>query len=222
MDAFKEFEVYATITGYNYCPGARRLMEDEKIILCPEPNNEYDKFAISVYCETGRNGYIANSEKTIRKGTLSAKRLVELIDGTARAEIVEGGYYEAICRVYDIYDMDKMILKAYKYYNEMDYANALVLFLKIYEKYDSVLLMQYISDCYIKQEKYLESLEFSRHALKAEGDNKISLMMYANALHKLGKYAEAIEPYEKILEQTENEIVKSALEECMRRCENDE
>ncbi len=221
MNVFKEFEVYATITGFNHYPNAKRLIEGDKIKLCREAENEYDNSAIAVYSEFGKIGYIANNEKTVRKGTMSATGLSELLDGIATAEIVEGGYYEAICKIHDVYDMDKMILKACELYNQGEYADAAVLFFKICEKYNSLLLMQYTADCLIKLDRYDESLAFSVRAIEMEKDNKTSLMMYATALHKLGRYQEAKEAYKNLLEFTENELVKKAFDECMGLSENE-
>ncbi len=214
MEHSKEFDVFVTVTGFNHCPNAKRLLEGDKVILCREYENEFDKCAISVYSEFGKVGYVANKEKTIRKGTLGATQLAEIMGNTATACVIEGGYYEAVCQVLDVFDVDKMILKALGFYNEGEYSRALPLLLKIGEKYESLLLMQYTADCFIKLGKYKESLKFAERAVNLEKNNKISLMMYATALHKLEKYNEAIAIYSKILEITENETVKQALAEC--------
>ena len=46
--------------------------------------------------------------------------------------------------------------------------------------------------------------------------------MYATALHKLGKYTEAIEEYNKILSLSENKLVRDALNECIMLSSNEE
>lgn len=220
MSSSEEFDVFITVTGFNHYPNAKRLFDGDEVTLCREIENEFDKSAISVYSEFGKIGYVANSDKTIRKGTISATQLATIMDSTATAKVIEGGYYEAICRVVDVFDVDKMILKASGFYNAGEYSQALPLFLRICEKYDSLLLMQYTADCLVKLGKYKESLNFSEKAIKLEENNKISLMMYATALHKLEKYNEAIEIYSKILAITENEKVRQALSECRQQLNN--
>ena len=222
MKTFDEFDVFVTVTGFNHYPNAKRLLEGDKVMLCREPENEFDKSAVSVYSEFGKIGYVANSEKTVRKGTISADRLVELIADTQEAVVTEGGYYEAICKVIDVYDIDKMIIKACNFYNEGEYESAKPLFLKIGDKYHSLLLTQYIADCFLKTGNYEDALEYSKRALELEENNKISLMMYATALHKLGKYTEAIEEYNKILSLSENKLVRDALNECIMLSSNEE
>ncbi len=221
MKQIDEFDVYITVTGFNLCPNAKRLLEGDKVTLYREPENQYDNSAISVYSEFGKNGYVANSEKTVRKGTLSARHLNELIDNGAAAVVVEGGYYEAICKVLDVYDIDKMILKACDFFNKGEYKDAIPLFLRICEKHNSVMLMQYTADCFIKTEEYEKSLEYLKRALEFEPDNKTSLMMYATALHKLGKYSDAVEIYMEILKLAENNKVKEALNECIKLSQNE-
>ncbi len=216
MRISEEFDVFITVTGFNHCPEAKRLLDGDKVTLFCEPENQADKHAISVYSEFGKVGYVANSIKTIRKGTLSATQLSAIMEKTATAEVIEGGYYEAICRVLDVFDVDKMILKASGFYNSGEYKAALPLFLKICEKYDSLLLMQYTADCFIKLERYEESLEFSKRAIQLELNNKTSLMMYATALHRLEMYEEAIRIYSNILEMVENDKVRQALAECQK------
>ncbi len=208
------FDIFITVTGFNHCPNAKRLLEGDRVTLRREPENQFDKYAIAVYGEFGQVGYVANSEKTLRKGTMSATQLAAIMDSPATARVVEGGYYEAICRIENLFDIDKMILKACQLYNAGEYSEALPLFLKICEKYESVLLMQYTSDCLIKLERCNEALGFAEKAIRLEENNKTSLMMYGTALHKLKRYNEAINIYSKILELTDNEKVKEALNQC--------
>ncbi len=214
MEKFDNFDIIATITGQRNYPNCRRLVEGEEVILIREPENSFDKFAIAVYGEYGKIGYIANNSKTVRKGTMSASKLCEFLDGSARAVVIEGTYTDAICRLVDVFDFDKMILKAFDFYNYGEYENALELFLHIGEKYSSVFLLQYTADCLIKMDRCEEVLGFLKNALNKESNNKITLMMYATALEKTGKYKEAKQEYLKILDMTDNEEVKKALKRC--------
>ncbi len=216
MSLFDEFDVFVTLTGFNHYPNAKRLVDGDIVTLCREADNEFDSCAVSVYSEFGKIGYVANSKNTVRDGTLSATYLSELIENTAKAVVTEGGYYEAVCKVLDVYDTDKLILKACGLYNKGEYSAAVPLFLKICERYNSLLLMQYTADCLIKLERYNDALSFAKDAVELDKNNKTSLMMYATALHKLGEYKQAAELYRKILAIGENKVVEEALNECIR------
>ncbi len=219
MKLFDEFNIYVTVTGFSHYPNAKRLLEGDRVTLYRETENEFDNSAISVYSEFGKVGYIANSVKTMRSDTMSASRLSELIKDTATAIVTEGGYYEAICKVIDIYDADKMILKACGLYDEGEYSKALPLFLKICESFNSIMLLQYTTDCLIKTGEYKVALDFAQRTIELEKDNKVSMMMYATILDELERYDEAIEWYNKILALGENKIVEKALNGCLSKNE---
>lgn len=209
-----EFDVFVTITGFNHFPNTRRLYDGETVALRKEPQNDYDKFAIAVYGENGQIGYVANSVETIIKGALSAKQIYDLMEESARAVVIECSYHDALCRVEGIFDADKMIAKAFEYYNALDYNNALELFLILGKKYNSVLLLQYTADCYLKIGSFEAALLPLKSALLKEPENKITLMMYGSALESIGEYESAIEQYSKILDQKDNEEVEKALKRC--------
>lgn len=62
-----------TITGISYFIDSTDLEAHQKIILKKEPSNKYDKEAIGVYLnDTMQIGYVANSIRTVAKGTYSA------------------------------------------------------------------------------------------------------------------------------------------------------
>ncbi len=213
MDS-SEFDVLVTVTGFWHYPNARRLLEGEKIILRKEPQNEYDSSAIAVFLPEGKIGYIANNRETIRTGTISATALCELMKDSAQAEVLEGTYHDAVCKVEGMFDVDKMTLRAFGYYDEGEYESALKLFLKLGEKYNTVFLMQYIADCLIKLSKFDEALPILEEIIKKEPASNPVLMMYATVLEKLDRYSEALEYYEEILEKIDNKEVEKALNRC--------
>lgn len=212
-----EFDVYVTITGLNMFPNCRRLQEGEIITLISEPENPADKYAVAAYGSRGKIGYVANSSKTVRKDTFSATRLCEVLENSAKAIVVEGTYHDALCRVIDVFDVDKIILKAYEYYNVCEFEPALELFLSLCKKYNSVLLLQKTADCLIKLDRYAEALPYIKSALDAAPDDKTSMMMYAVSLEYTGKIQEAVKEYETILSLCDNEQVKLALERCKQK-----
>lgn len=78
-----------TITGISYFIDSLDLEAHQKIILKKEPSNKYDKEAIGVYMnDTIQIGYVANSIRTVAKGTYSAGRLYDKIGDVALAEIL--------------------------------------------------------------------------------------------------------------------------------------
>ena len=212
-----EFDVYITVTGLNLFPNCRRLMDGESIVLMREPENEVDKFAIAVYGKNGKIGYVANSDKTVRKGTFSSAKLCEILETSAKATVVEGTYYDALCKVNNVFDVDKMILKAYEYYNACEYESALELFLELCKNYSSVLLLQKTADCLIKLERYSEALPYIEKVLQEEPENKTSLMMHAVSLENTGETQKAINAYTELLRLSDNEQVKLALKRCMEK-----
>jgi tetratricopeptide (TPR) repeat protein len=211
----KEFNIFVTVTAMHHFPNRRRLFDGEICVIHKEPDNPYDKYAIGVFGQNGQVGYIANSNETLREGTMSATQLFELMeDESAHIKVVECSYHDALCKVMGILDVDKMTLKAFDYYNKFEYEAALEIFLELGKKYSTVFLYQYLSDCFIKLERWNEALPFLEDALNKEPDNKICLMMCGICFEKLLRFAEAKEIYLKIRSQVSNEEVEKAIKRC--------
>ena len=85
---FMKEDMYATIVGLNNYEGNKVFKIGSVVKLVKEPDNEYDLEAIA--CETkyiGKTGYIANSAKTVTKGTMSAGRIYDKIDDVSFCEV---------------------------------------------------------------------------------------------------------------------------------------
>lgn len=81
-------ELYATVVGLKNYKGNHVFKLNSKIKLIKEPENDYDTEAI--VCELkyiGKTGYIANSTKTVIKGTMSAGRIYDKINDISYAEV---------------------------------------------------------------------------------------------------------------------------------------
>ena len=81
-------ELYATVVGLKNYKGNHVFKLKSKIKLIKEPENDYDTEAI--VCELkyiGKTGYIANSTKTVIKGTMSAGRIYDKINDISYAEV---------------------------------------------------------------------------------------------------------------------------------------
>lgn len=92
--------MYITILSMDRFHGPKPLALNRLVKLTKEPDNTYDAEAIA--CEMrhfGKIGYLANSTRTVAKGTMSAGRLYDKISDEyiARIQFIIGK--EAIAKV---------------------------------------------------------------------------------------------------------------------------
>ena len=83
-----EKELYTTIVGLKNYESNKVFKIGSIVRLVKEPENDYDLEAIA--CESkyvGKTGYIANSAKTVTKGTMSAGRIYDKIDDISFCEV---------------------------------------------------------------------------------------------------------------------------------------
>lgn len=81
-------ELYTTIVGLKNYEGDKVFKVGSIVKLIKEPENDYDLEAIA--CELkyiGKTGYIANSVKTVIKGTMSAGRIYDKIDNISFCKV---------------------------------------------------------------------------------------------------------------------------------------
>ena len=81
-------ELYTTIVGLKNYQGNKVFKIGSIVRLVKEPDNDYDLEAIA--CENryiGKTGYIANSTKTVTKGTMSAGRIYDKIGDVSYCEV---------------------------------------------------------------------------------------------------------------------------------------
>ena len=84
----KEPELYTTIVGLKNYEGNKVFKIGSIVRLVKEPDNDYDLEAIA--CENkyiGKTGYIANSTRTVTKGTMSAGRIYDKIGDISYCEV---------------------------------------------------------------------------------------------------------------------------------------
>lgn len=216
-----EFEVFVTVTGFKHYFISSPLYVGKCLRLVFEPENSIDKFAVAVYDGENKVGYVANSKDTVRKGTVSAAQLAEFTDKGAEAEITDMSSYDAVCLVKNVKNLDSMCLRAFEYYNVGDYEAAGTLFLELGKRFDSVFLLQYTADCFIKLGKFNEALPFVENALKKEADNEISLTMHGTILKNTGDVAGAVKDFSRVLSKKENSILRNELIECKKILEKE-
>ena len=81
-------EMYTTIVGLKNYEGNKVFKIGSIVRLVKEPDNDYDLEAI--VCENkyiGKTGYIANSARTVTKGTMSAGRIYDKIGDVSYCEV---------------------------------------------------------------------------------------------------------------------------------------
>ena len=81
-------EIYLTITGFNHYHGLKVFKVGKLVKLVKDSDNEYDDENITVELRyAGKVGNVANSVKTVVKGTMSAGRLYDKIQNEDYAYI---------------------------------------------------------------------------------------------------------------------------------------
>jgi hypothetical protein len=103
-------KIHLTITGMDYYEDLASFELGEIIRLKKEPTNYHDPEAIKAEIPfTGKIGYVANSIKTVAKGTMSAGRIYDKIEEISYAKIVFITNKELICEFFDVKKSGKEI-----------------------------------------------------------------------------------------------------------------
>ena len=78
-------KLYFTIAGTSYHYGTDFMKSDMKVSLVKEPDNKHDKEAIKVEMPgLGLVGYVANSPYTVQGESMSAGRMYDRFEDTAK------------------------------------------------------------------------------------------------------------------------------------------
>ena len=93
-------KAFFTLTGTKHYYGSDFLKPGMKLELKKEPDNEYDREAITVNVDgLTQIGYVANSPYTVIGESMSAGRLYDKIGDTAIGEVVFVTDKGILCRV---------------------------------------------------------------------------------------------------------------------------
>lgn len=93
-------KAFFTLTGTKHYYGTEFLKPGMKLELRKEPENEYDREAITVNVDgLTQIGYVANSPYTVIGESMSAGRLYDKIGDTAIGEVVFVTDKGILCRV---------------------------------------------------------------------------------------------------------------------------
>lgn len=80
---------YITITGVQYHFGIEAFRVGQKVYLEKDKDNEYDFEAVRVMSESGNKlGHVANSVRTVAKGTHSAGWIGHMIENKRIAKVM--------------------------------------------------------------------------------------------------------------------------------------
>ena len=78
-------KIYFTVAGTNHYFGQEFFESKMEVKLIKEPDNEFDKEAIRVEVDgLGTVGYVANSPYTVQGESMSAGRLYDRMEDTAK------------------------------------------------------------------------------------------------------------------------------------------
>lgn len=78
-------KIYFTVAGTNHYFGQEFFEPKMEVKLTKEPDNEFDKEAIRVEIDgLGTVGYVANSPYTVQGESMSAGRLYDRMEDTAK------------------------------------------------------------------------------------------------------------------------------------------
>ena len=105
-----EHELYTTIVGLNNYEGNKVFKVGSIVKLLKEPDNDYDLEAIA--CEVkyiGKTGYIANSVKTVIKGTMSGGRIYDKIDKISFCEVKFISQNSVIAKILSKNEIEKLL-----------------------------------------------------------------------------------------------------------------
>lgn len=81
-------DIYITLVGFNQFHGMKPFKINSLLKLVKDPNNHYDLEAIGVHMRyAGQVAYVANSTRTVIKGTMSGGRLYDKILDTDFAQV---------------------------------------------------------------------------------------------------------------------------------------
>lgn len=80
--------IYVTLIGHPINGWTPEVTLNQEVCLVKEPDNVHDPEAIMVKTTNGQHvGYVANSVKTVSRGTYSAGRLYDKLDECTKAVI---------------------------------------------------------------------------------------------------------------------------------------
>lgn len=93
-------KVFLKVAGIRKYFGNTPFIIGEYVTLEKEPGNPYDDDAIAVFSDKhGKCGYVANSVNTVLRGTKSASRIYDKIEGKYPAKVVYSTFDNVILEI---------------------------------------------------------------------------------------------------------------------------
>lgn len=141
-------DILVTVVGMNHYFGTQPFDKGNKVYLVKEPGNTYDSNAIMVICDGyGKCGYVANSEYTVKSGTVPASILNVVFNDvwTAKVLFVEENF--SICSVDDLSIFDFLMSHCKQFMFEENYESALILLEQMQKRWNTDDILVYMSEC---------------------------------------------------------------------------
>ncbi len=178
-------DVIVTVTGLSHYFGEKPFEIGKTVYLVKEPGNKYDSNAISVYVnDVGKVGYIANSEYTVKQGTVSADLLRGAFSDTCKAEVLWAEDAFAVCSVSEMKIYDLLYNNAVCFSKDKDYNSALTLFLALEKMGDSIKTLKRISECYLNLNDLKNALCYANKAFELQPEDKGVVLLKKTILER--------------------------------------
>ena len=193
-------DVLITIAGIRHYSGAKPFREGKTVRLKKDRKNNYDDKAIMVV-DNSLNviGYVANSSRTIKDGTLGAETIYGGIRNNCVARVMWVADAFVICKLEGISCFDLVYSQGVRMCDDGEYETALRLFLALEEKMPYAEVFKRIADCYIKQDNYEKALPLVEKVLQKDNKDLQALMMRGVVYKALGWLENAIADFTTII-----------------------
>lgn len=172
-------DVIVTVTGIKHYFGNKPFEIGNEIRFIKEPSNKYDKRAIAAFCDgVGKCGYVANSEYTVKDGTLSSEVLYGGISEGCIGEILWIDEKFVLCSLKDVSFYSILLKYGIDFCFYEDFDSALKVFSAMEEKFPNAEVYRRISYCYIKKNDKENASVYAEKALKSDPLNPKTKMLF--------------------------------------------
>lgn len=165
-------DILVTVVGINHYFGNKPFKIGGKVYLVKDPENLYDPKAIKVLCDNfGKCGYVANSEHTVKSGTVSADILNDGINDICTAEILLVDEKFIVCSLERMSIYDLLINHCKKYMCSGNFSSALTLLKRLEEKWETTDVLMGIGECNYHLGNFDIAENYAQKVLELDSEN---------------------------------------------------
>ncbi|MBE7023221.1 MAG: hypothetical protein E7412_02010 [Ruminococcaceae bacterium] len=176
--AERDAEILVTVTGISHYFGNEPFKNTKKVFLIKEPQNPFDKYAVSVFCENvGKCGYIANNDYTVKEGTVSARLLCGAFPEKICAEVLWVDEKFVICKLENVDSKEFAYNYGIYFYKNGDIKSALDIFECLSEFTEDITVFQRACACCIELGYSGKAKFYLEKALAMDADNPITISL---------------------------------------------